>query len=115
LLNISFVVQKPEAFGTEFKTIACPGTGVMTTIEIQRGKEGMKEKKYNGDIGTTIGCTLCLLEDSIAEDETYSHGICGDAWFGSVRMAIEMGIRGHEGVFQVKQYSALFQKDFISK
>jgi hypothetical protein len=115
LLNISFVVRKPEPLGTEFKTVACPVTGVMTTMEIQRGKEGMKEKRHNRDVGATTGCTLGLLEDSIAEDEhTYAHGIRGDAWFGSVRTASELGIRGHEGVFQVKQYKALFPKDFIS-
>ena len=45
LRNISFVVWKPEPLGTEFKTSACPITGVMTMMEIQRGKEGMKDKK----------------------------------------------------------------------
>jgi hypothetical protein len=97
LPNISFVVQKPEPLGTEFKTFACPVTGVMTKMEIQRGKEGMKEKRHNRDVGTTTGCTLCLLEDSIAEDE-------------SVRTASELGIRGQEGVFQVKQYKAFLPR-----
>lgn len=59
--------------------------------------------------------TLHLLEDSIAEDEhNYFHGIQGGAWFGSVRTASEVGIRGHEGAFHVKQYLALFQKDLNS-
>jgi hypothetical protein len=113
--SCGLVVRKPEPLGTEFKTVACPVTGVMTTMEIQRGKEGMKEKRHNRDVGATTGCTLHLLEDSIAEDEhTYAHVIRGDDWFGSVRTASELGIRGHEGVFQVKQYKALFPKDFIS-
>jgi hypothetical protein len=47
LPNISFMVQKPEHLGTQFKSSACPITGVMTMMEIQRGKEGMKDKKYN--------------------------------------------------------------------
>jgi hypothetical protein len=59
---------------------------------------------------------LHLLGDSIGDDEHGSaHGIHGDAWFGSVRMASEVGARGHEGVFQVKQYAALYPKDFITK
>jgi len=116
LPNISFVVRKPEPLGTEFKTSACPVTGVMTMMEIQRGKEGMKEKRYNRELGATTGCTLRLLEDSIpADEQDQAHGIRGDAWFGSVRTASEVGARGHEGVFQVKQYSALYPKDFISK
>ncbi len=96
--------------------VTCPATGVMIAMEIQRGKEGVKEKKQNREVGATTGCTLHLLEDSIAGDEhAYTHGICGDTWFGSVRTAIEVGIGGHEGVFQVKQYSALFPKDLFSK
>ncbi len=96
LPNISFVVRKPEPLGAEFKTVASPVTGVMTTMEIQRGKEGIREKIHNRDIVVTTGCTLCLLEDSIAEDElTHALGIHGDAWFGSVRTASEVGIRGH--------------------
>lgn len=115
LPNISFVVRKPEPLGTEFKTCACPITGIMTMMEIQRGKEGMKEKKYNKDLGATTGCTLRLLEATIPEGNNESHGIRGDAWFGSVRTASEVGFRGHEGVFQVKQYAALYPKDFITK
>ncbi len=115
LPNISFVVRKPEPLGTEFKTCACPITGIMTMMEIQRGKEGMKEKKDNKDLGATTGCTLRLLEATIPEGNNESHGIRGDAWFGSVRTASEVGFRGHEGVFQVKQYAALYPKDFITK
>jgi hypothetical protein len=31
-------------------------------MEIQRGKEKMKERKYNPEIGATAGCMLHLLE-----------------------------------------------------
>jgi hypothetical protein len=49
------------------------------------------------------------------ERQGEKHGIRGDAWFGSVNTANEVGIRGHEGVFQVKQYHNLFPKDFIEE
>jgi hypothetical protein len=82
--------------------------------EIQRGKEGMKRNSIIQTLGPQR-ITLHLLEDSIAEDEhNYFHGIQGGAWFGSVRTASEVGIRGYEGAFQVKQYSALFPKDLNS-
>ena len=84
-------------------------------MEIQRGKEVMKDKRHNRELGVTAGCTLHRLEDTIIENEHQPRGIHGDAWFGSVRTASEVGSRGHEGVFQVKQYSALYPKDFISK
>jgi len=54
-------------------------------MEIQRGKEGMKTKMFNAEIGATAGCTLRLLLNSIPkEDKGIKHGIRRDAWFGSV-------------------------------
>jgi hypothetical protein len=54
-------------------------------MEIQHGKEGMKTKKFNAVVGATAGSTLRLLLDSIPEEDKWiRHGICGDAWFGSV-------------------------------
>jgi hypothetical protein len=86
----------------------------MRHMEIQRGKEGMKTAKFNATMGATAGCTTRLLLNSIPQEEQRAkHGIRGDAWFGSVNTANEVGIRGHEGVFQVKQYHNLFPKEFI--
>ncbi len=78
LPNISFVVQKPEPsgkdncikilvntifqlaltvmykiLGTEFKTVACTVKGIMCHMEIQYGKDGMKSKKFNSNVGAT--------------------------------------------------------------
>jgi hypothetical protein len=92
--------------GTEFKTSACPVTGVMRHMEIQRGKEGMKTAKFNNTMGATTGCTIRLLLNSIPiEHQEEKHGIRGDAWFGSVNTTNEVVIRGHEGVFQGYCYS----------
>jgi len=102
--------------GTEFKTAACPVTGIMRYMEIQRGKEGMKSAQFNDRVGATGGCTLRLLLNTIPEEERgIKYGIRGDAWFGSVNTANEIALRGHEGVFQVKQYHALFPKDYIEE
>ena len=85
-------------------------------MEIQRGSAGMKDALYNRQFGATAGCTLRLLENTIAEgDQEVRHGIRGDAWFGSVLTTSEVGIRGHEGVFQVKTNSALYPKSFIEE
>jgi hypothetical protein len=100
--------------GTEFKTFACPITGVMRKIEIQRGKDGMKSPQFNQQVGATAGCTLRLLLDTIPQDlKNYKHGVRSDAWFGSIRIGNEIGLRGHEAVLQVKQYHSLFLKEFI--
>jgi hypothetical protein len=79
LPNISFFVWKLEPLRTEFKTSGCPVTGVMTMMEIQRGKERMKENRYNRKLGAPTGCTFRLLEDSIpADEQDQAHGIQGD-------------------------------------
>jgi hypothetical protein len=33
--------------------------------------------------------------------------------FGSIHTANEVGLCGHEGIFQVKQYHSLFPKEFM--
>ena len=74
----------------------------------------MKTMQFNNEVGATAGCTLRLLLDTIPQEERQTkHGIRGDAWFGSIKTANEIGIRGHEAVLQVKQYHSLFPKDFI--
>ena len=44
------------------EAVACPKTGVLVHLKIQRGKEGMKGAKYNASIVATAGCTLRCLE-----------------------------------------------------
>ena len=98
----------------EFKTAACPITGVMRKMEIQRGKDGMKSQQFNQQVGATAGCTLRLLLGTIPHDAGPSkHGIRADAWFGSIKTANEVGLRGHDAVLQIKQYHSLFPKEFI--
>jgi hypothetical protein len=87
----------------------------MRYMEIQRGKQGMKNHQFNQQLGATGGCTLRLLLNSIPNEVSKKHGIRGDSWFGSVKTANEVGLRGHEAVLQIKQYNALFPKDFIEE
>jgi hypothetical protein len=43
------------------------------------------------------------------------HSVRGDAWFGSVNTFNGVVLRGHNGVFQLKQYHASFPKYFIEE
>jgi len=114
LPNISFIMRKPKPLGTEFKCTACSITGVMHCLEVQRGKVGMSVQKYNATLGATVGCSLRLIEQTIApEAASLTHGLRGDAWFGSVKAASAMAVRGYQCVYQVKGYSTLYPKDFI--
>ena len=56
-----------------------------------------------------------MLEGLIGtQDANVGHGIKGNAWFGSVRAAAALGVRGHQAVMQVKTNSSLLPKKFIA-
>jgi hypothetical protein len=100
--------------GTEFNTSACPITGVIRKMEIQRGKEGMKTSQFNQQMSAIARYTLRLLLDTIPGDmKSMRHGVRGDAWFGSIQTANQIGLRGYECALQIKQYHSLFPKDYI--
>jgi len=102
--------------GTEFKTITCAILGVLLAMEIQRGKEGMKSKQFNSEIGATAGCTLRLAKAAhpVVEGEPEVR-VDADAWFGSVRCAAALAKEGYKTVLQVKSNSGLFPKTFIEE
>jgi len=109
LPNLSHIPRKPEPLGTEFKSIADPHTGCLLGLEIQRGKEGMKDLQYNREYGNTCGCTLRLM------DIAGCKGVKGDAWFGSVLNCVSLKLKGYDSVLQVKQNNALFPKTFVDQ
>jgi hypothetical protein len=67
----------------------------------------MKSAHFNNTMWATAGCTIGLLLESVPQGEQDKYGIRGDMWFGSVKTANEVVIRGHEGDFQLKQYHNL--------
>ncbi len=46
LPHISYLIQKPQPLGTEFKCAACTVTGCMLALECQEGKECMKTVSF---------------------------------------------------------------------
>ena len=79
LPNISYIIRKPEPLGTEFKTVCCPITGVMTYMEIQRGKEGMKNMRLQGTLGATAACTVRCAEGAHQGSTQLKDSVKGDA------------------------------------
>jgi hypothetical protein len=85
----------------------------MVGIELQRGKEGMRQGKYCDTLGATAACTLRLSELSI--DGNTDSGIMGDAWFGSVKAATALAKKGCKAILQVKTGHGLYPKAFIEE
>ena len=61
LPHLSYIFRKLDPLGTEFKTVACYVTGVLLLIEVKRGKEGMKDSRYQQDLGATAACTKRMI------------------------------------------------------
>ena len=106
-MNLPFISP-----GTKYKCATCPVMDCKLHLEIQCGKDGMKDPQHNLTLGVTTGCSLHLLEGSAGVGST-GHGLRGDAWFGSMKTATEIGIHGNEAVVQVKTNSGLYPKQFI--
>ena len=70
-----------------FKCVACPTTGVILFLEIQRGKEGMKDQVHHRALGATAGCTVRMSERC-----AQVKGAKADAWFGSVLTCVDMSL-----------------------
>ena len=113
LPNISFISRKPEPLGTEFKVTACPITGCLSSLEIQRGKDGTNDLEYNNETGKTAGVMLRLLKLTSRVQTSSVQGVKGDAWFGSVRNALALKSKGYECILQIKQNHWLFPKQFV--
>ena len=113
LPNISYIIRKPEPLGTEYKNICCPITGVMTFMEIQRGKAGMSQMRLQRELGATAACTIRCTEGSHQGSEHLHVTVKGDAWFGSVKCAVGLAQRGRAFVGQIKSNHALFPKIYI--
>jgi len=113
LPNISHIPRKPEPLGTEFKCTADPTTGCMIALEIQRGKDGMKDQQHNVEYGNTAGCTMRLM--NITNSDGDCKAVKGDAWFGSVKNCANLKMKGYDSILQVKQNKALFPREIIDE
>ena len=62
-----FVPQKPWPFGNEYHTVCCGNTGIMFAMEIVKGKDAPRSRKYQefDDLGGKTDGLLLRLSKSI--------------------------------------------------
>jgi hypothetical protein len=77
--------------------MACRITRIMRHMEIQCGRDGMKNAQFNSE----LGATLRILLNMIAEDNK-----------GLKHLVQGFGLHGCKWIFQVEQYHRLFPKEF---
>ena len=62
---LSYIMQKPEDLGTEFKVSADAVLGVMSFIEIQKGRVAISNADFVESLGhKTAACTMRLMVGS---------------------------------------------------
>jgi hypothetical protein len=85
-------------------------TGIMLTIEIQRGRDPMRQQAYQAELGSTAACTRRLCEaasysgSKLTSRREAAAGVPGDAkpesflgdsWFTGIRVAEWAAEQGH--------------------
>ena len=103
LPNISYIMRKPEPLGIEWKVTCCTVTGIILKLEIMRGKEGMKNSKYQSEYGATTACVVRHVEATTgcgrpANEHPMGTHKSGDSWFASVKTAEQLALQNHEYV-----------------
>ena len=117
LPHLVYIIRKPEPFGIEVKVVCDPPTGCMVGMELQEGKELMKQKAYNHSLGATTGCAVRLMELTCntchvdGKQECYT----GDSWFASAKTTVELVARGINFVGQVKQCCKNFPRKYLEQ
>ena len=65
LPNISFILRKPENLGTELKAVASTScNGPILFLEVQEGKDPMKQKPFFHPHGATTACVLRMAKET---------------------------------------------------
>ena len=118
LPHLSYIFRKPEPLGTEFNTVACSVTGALLFIEIQRGKEGIKDSRYQYELGATAECTKRMMEETKGIVQKSIKGRTNDcflfdSWFASDKTAEDVMGVGSELIGMVKTNTKGFYKETI--
>ena len=137
--NITYIQRKPKDLGTEMKCVACGMTGVLLFLEIQRGKEGMRDAEFTSDMMKTAACTNRLIkytslplpvddDSEVSSDDDADNGeqededtllkmaaktYLGDAWFGSVPSVVHAAMQGANLICVIKAGHAGYPRKFF--
>jgi Transposase IS4 len=116
---LSFIARKPEPFGVELKASACGVSGCLLHIEIQKGKDAVREAEHSEAYGVTSACTLRLANASVHSGQDVGDArkncIYGDSWFAGVKTAELIAKSRHCFVGPVKTNCGGFPKNEIQE
>ena len=74
LPHLYYILRKQDPLGEEFKTVTCYVTRALILIELQIGKEGMNNRNYQQDLGSTADWTEIMMEATKGIGQKYRKG-----------------------------------------
>ena len=118
LLHLFYAYQNSEPLEAEFKTVACYIKRALLFIEVQRGKECMKQIKYQKELGSTAACTKRMMEATKSMGQKYIKGgindcFIFDSWFAYKKSAEASMEVGAELIGMVNKNTKGFCKETI--
>ena len=105
------IQRKPRPIGVEIKGLADGKTKIILNIEKHEAKEKMQNKDFVNELGATTACSLRLTKPYWGTGRT----VIADAWFGSVKCAIQLRNRGLYSIMVVKNNSMYFPNSLLEK
>jgi hypothetical protein len=80
--NTTFIHRNPKPLETELKIMCDCATGAMVYMEVQEGKDAMRDKQYAAEHGVFIAaCMQRMVEGASVEGMS----LLWVAWFGCVK------------------------------
>lgn len=106
------IKRKPKGVGCEVKNIADSTSNIMLRMEINEGKDLMKEKKWQAELGAGTATLLRLSEPWFYTGRI----VVADSWFGSVKASENLLKNGLYFMGMVKTATRNFPiKELISR
>ena len=81
--HLTKIARKPEGVGLELKSLADSDSGIILHVEIQEGKDSMREKDMSLELGAGAACLYMMTEHYHGTKRT----VVADSWFGSFTAA----------------------------
>ena len=118
LPQLCYIFCNTEPLRTDFKKVACSVTYSLLFIEVQRGKEGVKNGKYQKELVATAACTKRMMEATKGIGQKSIKGGTKDCflfgrWFASKKATEAAMLVVAELINMVKTNTKVFCKETI--
>ena len=105
------ILRKPRPVGNEIKDMSDARSNIIIKIELNEGKEKMREKDHVLEYGATTAAVLRLTKDYRGSGRT----VIADSWFGSVKSASALMNAGLYSIMLVKTAHKNYPRELLNE